>query len=77
MIGCASNGQVAPIQVVLLGDLTIVQTNTLTVGGCSCRNHFIRYTFFGGVGMYKMKAKGQACFHGNLWFVSPNSVSLD
>jgi hypothetical protein len=55
--------------------LTIVPTNALTVGGRSCRDHFIRYIFIVGVGMYKMKAKGQACLHGDLWFVDPNSVS--
>jgi len=57
------------------GDLTIVPVNTLTGNGYTCRDYFIRYTFIGGVGMYKMKAKGQACLKGKLWLVDSKTVS--
>lgn len=58
-----------------LGGLTIVPVNTLTGNGYTCRNYFIRYIFIGGVGMYKVKAKGQACLTGKLWLVDSKTVS--
>lgn len=58
-----------------LGDLTIVPVNTMTGNGNTCRDYFIRYTFIGGVGMYKTKVKGQACLKGKLWLVDSSTVS--
>jgi hypothetical protein len=58
-----------------LGDMTLVPINTQTGNGHTCRDYFIRYTFIGGVGMYKMKAKGQACLKDKLWLVDSKTVS--
>jgi hypothetical protein len=58
-----------------MGDLTIVPVNLMNGNGYRCRDYTLRYTFIGGVGQYKMKAKGQACLKDHLWLVDSKSVS--